>query len=277
MLNYYHSVAPYIMPYMKDRPQSLNRFPNGINQPGFYQKDVGGKVADWIETHEYLSESDGEKKNFMVCSDEATLLYMANLGCIEMNPWHSTTQHPDHPSWCVIDLDPGKISFEKVIEAAQAVKAVTDKAGIDTYCKTSGSTGLHIYIPLGASCTYEQSRQLAELLVTFVHQEIPSFTSLERSPAKRKNKIYLDFLQNRTIQTIAAPYSLRPKPGATVSAPLHWKEVKSGLRMTDFTIYNMIDRINDAGDIFKPVLGKGINLKKTLATIGQWEMKNEKR
>jgi bifunctional non-homologous end joining protein LigD len=265
LLNYYHSVAPYILPYLKDRPQSLNRHPNGINKPGFYQKDVTGKVAPWIKTFDYVSESDGELKKFMVCTDEAALLYMANLACIEMNPWHSRVNKPDNPDWCVIDLDPGKVPFEKVIETALVVKQVTDSAGMDTYIKTSGSTGMHIYIPLGAKYTYEQSRQLAELIVTFVHREIPSFTSLERSPAKRKNKLYLDYLQNRQIQTIASPYSLRPKPGATASAPLHWEEVKKGLTIQDFSIHNMIDRINEVGDIFTPVLGKGIDLKKALS------------
>jgi bifunctional non-homologous end joining protein LigD len=126
---------------------------------------------------------------------------------------------------------------------------------------------LHIYIPLGAAYDYDQSRQLAELLVTLAHHEMPAFTSLERSPAKRKTKIYLDYLQNRSIQTIAAPYSLRPKPGATASAPLHWDEVKKGLQISDFSIENMYDRANEVGDIFKPVLGKGINLKKVLAKI----------
>jgi bifunctional non-homologous end joining protein LigD len=271
MLNYYSRIAPYIMPYMKDRPQSLNRFPDGIKKPGFYQKDVAGKVADWIETHDYISESDGEKKEFMVCSDEATLLYMANLGCIEMNPWHSTTQKPNYPTWCVLDLDPGKISFDKVIEAAQVIKKIADELDIDCWCKTSGSTGLHIYFPLGAQYDYDQSRQLAELLVTLVHHEIPSFTSLERSPAKRKNKIYLDYLQNRTIQTIAAPYSLRPKPGATVSAPLYWEEVKKGLTIQDFTMFNIFDRLKETGDIFKGVLGKGINLKKVLEKIADMQ------
>jgi bifunctional non-homologous end joining protein LigD len=267
MLNYYYRIAPFIMPYMKDRPQSMNRFPDGIKKPGFYQKNVTGKVADWIARHDY--ELEGEKKQYLVCSDEATLLYMANLGCIEMNPWHSTVRKPDNPSWCVIDLDPGNISFDKVIEAAQVIKQLADELEIDTYCKTSGSTGLHIYIPLGAAYDYDQSRQLAELLVTIVHQEISSFTSLERSPAKRKNKIYLDYLQNRSIQTIAAPYSLRPKPGATASAPLHWEEVKKGLSIQDFTIENMYDRAKDVGDIFKPVIGKGINLKKVLAAIAK--------
>ncbi|OQP52540.1 DNA ligase D [Niastella yeongjuensis] len=268
LINYYDQMAPFILPYLKDRPQSMNRHPNGINKPGFYQKDVsGGKVADWLVKHDYLSESDGETKQYLVCTDEASLLYMANLGCIEMNPWHSTTKKPENPSWCVIDLDPGNISFDKVIEAAQVIKQLTDGLNIDTYCKTSGSTGLHIYIPLGAVYDYDQSRQLAELIVTMAYNEMPSFTSLERSPAKRKNKIYLDYLQNRTIQTIAAPYSLRPRPGATASAPLHWEEVKKGLSMQDFTIENMYSRAKEVGDIFKPVLGKGINLKKVLSKI----------
>lgn len=268
LLNYYQRIAPFILPYMKDRPQSMNRHPNGINKPGFYQKDVTDKVADWIEKHDYVSDSDGETKQYLVCTDEASLLYMANLGCIEMNPWHSTTKRPENPSWCVIDLDPdGKITFEQVIEAAQVIKQITDDLEIDTYCKTSGSTGLHIYIPLGAQYDYDQSRQLAELIVNLAYNEMPSFTSLERSPAKRKNKIYLDYLQNRKIQTIAAPYSLRPKPGATASAPLHWDEVKKGLQISNYTIENMYSRANEVGDIFKPVLGKGINLKKVLGKI----------
>lgn len=268
-INYYHKVAPYILPYLVDRPQSLNRNPDGINKPGFYQKDVTDKAPEWAVTHPYTTESDGKKKQYFVCTDEASLLYMANLGCIEINPWLSTVHNPDNPDWCVIDLDPGKISFGKVIEAAQVVKQVIDEIGIKSYCKTSGSTGLHIYIPLGAKYSYDQSRQLAELLVTQVHHEIPSFTSLERSPAKRKTKIYLDFLQNRTVQTIAAPYSLRPKPGATVSTPLHWEEVKKGLSIQDFNIDNIHDRLKEVGDIWKPVMSAGIDMEKVLNKLSK--------
>jgi len=269
VLNYYSSVASYIMPYMKDRPQSLNRFPNGINGMNFYQKNVEGKVADWIDTHPYKSESDGETKQFLVCTDEATLMYLANLGCIEMNPWHSRIQSPDNPDWCVIDLDPDDNLYDQVVEAALAVKNLLDDINVNCYAKTSGATGMHIYIPLGAKYSYDQSRMLAELIVTIVHKEIASFTSIERSPAKRKKKIYLDFLQNRSIQTIAAPYSLRPKPGATVSTPLHWEEVKKGLTPKAFTINNTLDRIKSEGDIFKDVLGKGINLEVALKKLSQ--------
>lgn len=264
MLNYYYAVAPYMLPYMKDRPQSLNRHPNGINGENFFQKNVEGKVADWIETYPYTSESDGQTKQFLVCTDEATLMYMASLGCIEMNPWHSRIQSPENPDWCVIDLDPDDNPFDQVVETAQVVKQVLESLEIEACCKTSGATGMHIYIPRGAKYSYEQSKLLAELIVQVVHEQIPSFTSLERNPSKRKKKIYLDFLQNRSIQTIAAPYSLRPKPGATVSTPLHWEEVKKGLSLKKFTIFNTLDRIKNEGEIFKPVLGKGIDLEKTL-------------
>ncbi len=267
MLNYYYNIMPYILPYMKDRPQSLNRFPNGIKGESFYQKNVSGKVADWLTTYDYKSASSGDKK-FLVCTDEASLMYIASLGCIEMNPWHSRIQHAENPDWCVVDLDPDdNNTFEQVIKAAQAVKKVLDAIDVPAYPKTSGSTGMHIYIPLGAKYSYEQSKLLAELIVNIVYQDISSFTSLERNLSKRKGKIYLDFLQNRTIQTIAAPYSLRPKPGATVSTPLDWSEVKKGLTIKQFNINTIFDRLKDVGDIFKPVLEKGIDLKKTLEKI----------
>ena len=207
------------------------------------------------------------KKLFFVCTNEASLLYIAKLGCIEMNPWHSRIQSPDNPDWCVIDLDPDTNSFEEVIEAANVVKKILDAVGIPAFPKTSGSTGIHIYIPLGAKYSYEQSKQLAELIVTFAHEEIPAFTSVVRNPAQRKGKIYLDFLQNRAIQTIAAPYSLRPKPGATASAPLHWDEIRPGLKISDFTIYNMLDRVRAEGDLFKGVLNKGIDMQKIIDKI----------
>jgi bifunctional non-homologous end joining protein LigD len=264
LLNYYYSVSEFIMPYMKDRPQSLNRFPNGIKGESFYHKNMGGKVDKWLKTFKRFSESSGEPKDFLICTNLASLLYMTNLGCIEMNPWHSRVQTPHYPDWCVVDLDPGDISFEKVIETAQVINKILNSLTIPSYPKTSGSTGIHIYIPLGAKYNYEQSKQLAELIANMAHEELPAFTSLVRNPLKRKDKIYIDYLQNRPIQTICAPYSIRPKPGATVSAPLHWDEVKNGLRISDFTIKNMHERLQSEGDLFKGVLGKGIDLNKVL-------------
>jgi DNA ligase D-like protein (predicted polymerase)/DNA ligase D-like protein (predicted 3'-phosphoesterase) len=267
VLNYYASVAAYIMPYLKDRPQSLNRHPNGITGQSFYQKNIAGKFPSWIETHDYKNTSKEGEKKFFVCTDEASLLYLANLGCIEINPWHSRVSAPDNPDFCIIDLDPDTNPFEQVIETAQMVRRVLESLDVPSYPKTSGSTGIHIYIPLGGKYDYEQSKMLAELIVNLVHREIPAYTSLERSPSKRKGKIYLDFLQNRSIQTIAAPYSLRPKPGATVSMPVSWDEIKPGLSMSDFHIGNALERIESDPDIFKPVLGKGIVLEKVIAKL----------
>jgi len=184
-----------------------------------------------------------------------------------MNPWSSRVQSPDNPDWCIIDLDPDKNPFEQVIQTAQVTKQVLDSFDIPSYCKTSGSTGLHIYIPLAAKYTYEDSKEFGRAIVKLVQAELPSFTSIERLTEKRKGKLYLDFLQNRPQATVAGPYSLRPKPGATVSAPLHWDEVKKGLKMQDFNIFNMAARLKEVGDLFKPVLGKGINLEKIMKKL----------
>jgi DNA ligase D len=264
LFNYYYRMAEYILPYLKDRPMSLNRFPNGINGPSFYQKDVKGKAPEWVtKTFPYVT-SEGEHKEYLVGDDEATLLWMASLACIEMNPWFSRIQSPDNPDYCVIDLDPDKNTFEQVIQAAQEVKKVLDALEVPGYAKTSGSTGIHVYIPLGAKYTYDQSQLFAKIIVNLVHEQLPDFTTLERKVSSRKGKMYLDFLQNRPGATIAGPYSLRPKPGATVSMPLAWDEVKPGLKMKDFTIHNAHDRMKETGDLFSGVLEKGIDLKKTI-------------
>jgi len=275
MINYYYQVAPYMLPYMKDRPQTLNRHPHGIAGESFYQKNVKGKVPEWIETFPYYSETDAEEKEFLVCTDEASLLYIASLGCIEMNPWSSRRQSPENPDWCIIDLDPDKNTFDQVIKAAQVTKEILDAIEVPAYCKTSGSTGLHIYIPLAAKYSYEDSKEFARSIVKIVHAKIPSFTSIERKTADRKGKMYLDFLQNRPQATVAAPYSLRPKPFAPVSMPLHWEEVKKGLKIKNHNLKNAVDRLKEEGDLFKGVIGKGINMNsaitkmKSIFEIGQ--------
>ncbi len=267
MLNYYYQIAPFILPYMKDRPQTLYRHPNGIEEKPFYQKDVTGKVPGWIDTFPYFSTTEQKQKHFLVCNDEASLLYIASLGCIEMNPWSSRKQTPDNPDWCIIDLDPDKNTFEQVITAAQVVKQVLDAIDVPCYPKTSGSTGMHIYIPLGAKYDYEASKEFGRVIAKLVHAELPEFTSIERKTSDRKGKMYIDFLQNRPQATVSAPYSIRPKPGATVSMPLHWEEVQHGLQMKDFTIHNAVARAREVGDIFKPVIGNGISIEKALKKV----------
>ena len=267
MLNYYYQVAPYLLPYLKDRPQSLNRYPNGINGKSFYQKDITGKAPGWIKMEPYTT-GEGENKNFLVPEDEASILYMANAGAIEMNPWNSTIHKEDYPDWCLIDLDPSdKQGFDIVIKVAQATKEILDSMGVIGYPKTSGSTGIHVYIPLGAKYTYDQCQMFGRIIATQVNNMLPDITSIERLTKARKNKLYVDFLQNRPKATLASPYSLRPKPGAPVSMPLYWEEIKKGLKITDFNISNAMDRIKSEGDIFKPVLGKGIDLNKILEKL----------
>jgi len=267
LLNYYYQAASYILPYLKNRPQSLNRYPNGIQGLSFYQKDVTRYAPDWMEQFPYHT-SDNKDKNYLILQNEADLLWMANLGAIEMNPWNSTVETPNNPDWCIIDIDPSEQNtFEQVIETAQVTKTVFETLKIKSYCKTSGSTGLHIYIPMGALYTYEECQLFARLIATQIHKELPHYTSIERFNKNRPGKVYVDFLQNRPKATLAAPYSVRPKPGAPVSMPLHWDEVKKGLTPTQFTLKNAIQRMRREGDLFNPVLGKGANLEKALKAL----------
>ena len=244
LINYYNTVYKYIIPYLRNRPQSMKRTPNGITGQSFFQKDVKEIAPDWAKTIILPADNNEKEIEYLICNDKDTLLYMVNLGCIEINPWNSTINHLDNPDYVVIDLDPSeKNSFEDVITTANVIKEIIDKAGATSYCKTSGSTGLHIYIPLGAKYTYDESRLFAELIANLAAQQIPEIATVERSLNKRHDKLYIDFLQNKKGQTLAAPYSARPKPGATVSMPLEWDEVKPGLQIAQFTIKNALQRI----------------------------------
>ncbi|TSJ36519.1 DNA ligase D [Mucilaginibacter corticis] len=263
MLNYYYKVGEYMMPYLKDRPMSLNRFPGGIHGQSFYQKNVTDKAPDWAKTFDHVTD-EGKVTKYLVGTDEASLLWMNSLGCIEINPWFSRAETPDNPDYCVIDLDPDKHTYDQVVEAARIAKDILDSIDVPSFPKTSGSTGMHIYVPLAGKYTYQQSQLFANIIVKHVHEQIPDYTSLERSIAARKGKMYLDYLQNRPGATIAGPYSLRPKPGATVSMPLSWDEVKPGLTIQHFNIHNALDRLKETGDLFHGVLGEGIDLANTL-------------
>jgi len=268
VINYYATIAPIILPYLKDRPQSLKRNPNGIIDKGFYHKDAGDTAPSWVKSKSIYSESTEKEVDYIICNNTATLLYLNNLGCIEINPWNSTTKHLDKPDYLIMDVDPSdNNSFEEVIDTTLAIKEVLDKAGATGYCKTSGASGMHIYIPLGAAYTYEQIGPFAELIALFTQELLPAVTTMERSLSKRKGRIYLDYMQNKRGQTLASAYSLRPVPGASVSAPLLWKEVKHGLSPNDFTLSNIKSRIDKKGDIFRGVLTGKIDLKKCIKRL----------
>jgi bifunctional non-homologous end joining protein LigD len=270
LIDYYRRISKYMLPYLKNRPQSLNRHPNGIKGFSFYQKDMDvAQLPDWVRTEKQYSKSNKEYLDYLICDDKATLLYMANLGCIEINPWHSTVDDPDHPDYMMLDLDPGKIDFIHVVDTALVIKEVCDTIGMKCFCKTSGATGLHVYFPLGKKYGYDEVKLFGELFATVVNKRLPDTTTMERTISKRGEKIYLDYLQNRKGQTIVAPYSVRPKPHATVSAPLLWEEVKHGLTPQQFTIYNIEERISRVGDLWKGVLGRPIALPKVLPKLSK--------
>lgn len=256
-----------ILPYLIDRPQSLHRFPNGIAGKHFFQKDIDN-APEWVRTERLESDSAKEGAvDYLICQDEATLAYMANLGCIEINPWNSRLQNLDTPDYLVIDLDPDERTFAEVVQTAMVVREVLDLAGAESRVKTSGQTGLHIYLPLEARYSYEQARQFTQLIAQLVNLRLPELTSLERSPQKRQGKIYLDYLQNRRGQTLAAPYSLRPKPGAPVSTPLEWDELTPDLSPLNFNYHSIHERLEQKGDLFAPVLAEGIDMQACLRAL----------
>jgi len=266
LIEYYKSVADYMLPYLKDRPCSMLRMPNGITGEGFFQKN-NEHLPAWVPSSDIFSDSNNANLHWIVGGDLNTLLYMVQLGRIEINPCNSRVKHLDKPDWIVIDLDPEGVTFNDVVTVALTVKEVCDEWKIPAYPKTSGKTGIHIYIPMQAKYTYEQGKNLAHLIALEINKRQPKLTSVERMPEKRKHKIYLDFLQNREGQTLAAPYSVRPTPEATVSMQLHWSEVTHRLKPTDFTIKNAIARLKHEGDLWKPTLGSGVDLAAILKRI----------
>ncbi|MBE7175769.1 MAG: DNA ligase D [Mucilaginibacter polytrichastri] len=273
VVDFYRTVSGRILPFLKDRPMSMLRHPNGASKPGFFQKDVDTEhLPGWAKTTTIRSDSTGKDVHYLLANDEATLVYMANLGCIEINPWLSTYKKPGHPVFMVIDLDPQEVPFPKISAIARAFHELFDQMDIPSFVKTSGSRGIHIYVHVGGKYPYETVRQFAEYCAHQVHAEHSTITSLERSPSKRKKKIYLDYLQNAEGQTIAAPYSVRPRPGATVSTPLDWKEVNDALDPKKFTIRNFDERLKKA-DPWKDIFSAKADLRSALKKLRELQEK----
>ncbi|KGE15114.1 DNA ligase D [Sphingobacterium deserti] len=268
MLDYYEQLGDFILPYLKDKPISMNRFPNGIEASSFFQKDVDkGTGPDWLKTVELESESTGNIVNYLLCNDLPTLLWMANMGSIEINPWLASYRKKNNPTFAVLDLDPNGVDFKEVVAVANTAHDILDEAGINSFVKTSGSTGIHIYIHVAGQYDFDVARDFIQMVAELVHEQHPQTTSLERSPSKRKNKIYLDYMQNKRAQTVVAPYSVRPKPGATVSTPLDWAEVNEDLTIQQFTMQTVLERISTKPDPWKNIFEEKANLKKAIASF----------
>jgi bifunctional non-homologous end joining protein LigD len=248
LVDYYRAVSKWLLPYLANRPLVLTRFPDGIDGKSFYQKDAPVFVPEWIPTVPIWSEETQREIRYFVCDSEEALLYIANMGSIPIHMWASRVGSLELPDWCVIDLDPKEAPFPDVIRCAQVLHRICESVGLPNYVKTTGKTGLHIMLPLGRQCTYEQSRILGELLARCVLRELGDIATITRHVTKRGDKVYLDYLQNRHGQTIVTPFSVRPLPGATVSMPLLWDEVNDSLDPRAFTIRTAIERMERLRD-----------------------------
>ena len=238
LLCYYLHLAPHILSFLKDRPAILQRYPRGIKAPMFFQQDLES-APPFIKTVR-LTNQEGRELNYAVYTTVGSLLHFVNLGTIEQHPWHSTIKHLDHPDYLMLDLDPKEAPWKNVLEVALVCKEVFEEVGLSAFPKTSGSSGIHVYLPLKPKHNYRNIAAVAEALASEVAQRAPRIATIQRSLAKRqKQQVYVDAMQNARGKTIAAAFSARARPGATVSMPLTWKQIEKGVKISDFTIKNV--------------------------------------
>lgn len=271
LIEYYRAMTDYLLPYLKDRPVVLTRYPDGIAGKSFYQKDAPDFAPDWIHTETLWSDSAKREIAYFVIDDRDSLLYIANMASIPIHVWSSRIKTIEKPDWCILDLDPKQAPFAHVRRIACAINRLCERIELKHFVKTSGSTGLHILIPLGARYTHEQSRNLGELLARLVVQQLPSVATVVRSPSKREGKVYIDYLQNRQGQTIVAPFSVRPLPGAPVSMPIQWHEINARLSNSRFTIKNARNRMAQIKqDPLRAILETQTDLGDVLARLNEF-------
>jgi len=270
LVAYYRAVAPWLLPYLKDRPVVLTRFPDGIEGKSFFQKDAPPWTPEWIRTEKIWSEETKREIEYFLCDDEESIAFLANLATIPLHVWSSRVSDLARPDWCILDLDPKGAPFTDVVKVALAARRLCEEIGLPPYVKTSGSTGIHVLVPLGGQCTYEQSRTLGEVLARAIEKRVPSIATTERVISKREGRVYLDFLQNGHGKLLVGPYSVRPLPGATVSTPLSWSEVTAKLDPSRFTIKTLPARLKKKRvDPVLGVLSDRPDLPKALAQLAE--------
>lgn len=268
LVTYYRDVAPFMLPYLAERPLVLTRYPDGIDGKSFFQKDAPAFAPDWVRTEVLWSEHGEREIRYFICESEDTLVYLANMAAIPLHVWASRVQALAQPDWTILDLDPKGAPFEHVIQVALTIRALCEEIALPCYVKTSGQAGLHVLVPLGGQCTFAQARTVAELLGKVVVQRAPDIATMNRVIEARGGRVYLDWLQNGHGRLLVAPYSARPVEGATVSAPLHWDEVRPGLTLSQFTLKNMPARARDLGvDPLLPVLTETPDLVSALGRL----------
>jgi bifunctional non-homologous end joining protein LigD len=268
LIEFYRAVSPWLLPYLKDRPLVLTRYPDGVTGKNFFQKDAPGFVPGWVRLERIWSEQAQREIDYFIADDEETLLYIINLGTIPLHVWASRISDIPHPDWCILDLDPKEAPFADVVKVAQAVHELTEEMETPSFVKTSGSTGIHVLVPLGGQCTFEQAKTLGELMARVVAERRPEIATTIRLPASRGGRVYVDFLQNGHGKLLAAPFCARPVAGAKVSTPLAWSEVKAGLDPARFTIRTVPERLRaQKEDPLRGVLSEKPDLARALARL----------
>jgi bifunctional non-homologous end joining protein LigD len=268
LINYYAEIAPYIIPHLQGRPMVFTRYPNGIEKQSFYQKNAPPSLPEWINTFTYYSPDSQRDINFILVDESATLAWLANQACIEMHPWLSGTGSVDYPDFVVFDLDPSPgNSLAEVRTIAFLTRRILNELGLRSYIKTSGSQGLHVYLPVKNEYSYEKIRDFARTVAEIICTMQPDIATVERTVKKRDAKVYVDYMQNVRGKTLCSVYSVRPRPGATVSAPLHWDEVDK-VRPSDFTIKSILPRLHEVGELFAPVLNDRQSLDTAASQLG---------
>jgi bifunctional non-homologous end joining protein LigD len=268
LIAYYRAVSPWLLPYLRDRPTVLTRYPDGIDGEMFYQKDLPDWSPPWLRTTTRWSEHSQREIHYVLIDDADGLAYLANLGSIPIHCWASRVADLERPDWTIVDLDPKNAPREHVVPLALAIHALCEAASLPNFVKTSGQTGLHVLIPLGGQCTFEQARTLAYLIGLLVERSHPTMATTARNPAARGGRVYLDWGQNAHGQLLVSPYSVRPVAGAPVSMPLVWPEVVPGLDNRQFHIRNALDRLSSwPGDPVLPVLTTRPDLAAALTAL----------
>lgn len=268
LIAYYRAIAPWLLPYLADRPIVMTRYPDGIAGKSFFQKDAPSFAPEWVRLERIWSEHAQREIDYFVCGDIETLLYVVNLGSIPLHVWASRVGAPERPDWCILDLDPKGAPFSDVVAVARTIHELCGEIGLPDFIKTSGATGLHVLLPLGGQCTHAESRTLGEILARAVERELPEIATTERRIGSRAGKVYVDYLQNGHGKTIAGPFSARPVPGASASAPLSWSEVGPRLDPKKFTIATLPERMKRLkADPLAPVLTEKPDLRGALAAL----------
>ena len=267
LIDYYSRVSEWLLPYLADRPVVLTRYPDGIEGKSFFQKDAPVYAPDWLRLETMWSEQAEREIRYFVLDDLDSLQYVANMGTIPLHVWSSRVSTLERPDWCILDLDPKGAPFKDVVAIARFLHELCTSVGLPTFVKTSGSTGLHVLIPLGARYTYEQSRTLAELLARFAVHALPDIATVVRAVGDRDGKVYVDYLQNGHGRLLVAPFSVRPLPGAPVSMPLPWSKITPRLKLDRYHIANVPRLLQREGDSLAAILQGTVDIAAALGKL----------